>query len=464
MPGWLSFVLPLSIYMLTLDGTISTNGVGSSIIGMQYAMWKFGSFSLGVPPNLLVNTVDYAVFQGKAYSAIAPGAAILSYPFAAVGFSLGGGSLVLPGPAQVADEAFLAISASVAVYFVYRICRLYAGDRASLLVALAVAFATPVWPFATVVFENAPSLMLSVVAVYCVLRSPASPSSVRVPFAGGLLLGLASLVEYAAGLFVLPLAVFLRYRTGKWRSLLAFAIPFSIGPIADAVYNFALFGNPLIFPEQLKSGTAVPVSGLLSSFDPGSTLLHVLLYLESPYRGVVFLCPIMVFGFYALYRDWSVNMKSESLLFLTLFCLTLVFYSSWSDWAGGLAYGPRFLTVAAPYALVPIAPYLEREGGSRGRIVVFGLIAYSSLIQGAGALTSAFSVIGSPRTFQPLALNLPWLVGGRLDSWWISWGRLGATVAPLVFVGMVYLVLWGAAFVLSRGVSAAGPETSEGHR
>lgn len=456
MAGWIALLLPLLIYVLTLDGTIFTNGIDASIIGTQYALWKFGSFSIGTPQNLLINTVDYGVYQGKAYSAIAPGTALLSYPFASIGFILSGSKLRLPGPAQVADELFLAIAASIAVYSFYRICRLYADDKVSLLLALVMAFGTPVWPFTTIVFENSLSLMFSVIAVYFVLKSAMNPQGIRLPLAGGLSLGLASFVEYAAGLFVVPLAVFEWYRTRSWRNLTVFVSAFLIGPIANAVYNFILFRNPLIFPEQLKSGTAQPVGGLLSAFNIWSAPIHMLYYLMSPYRGVLFLAPILVFGLFALYLNWSsVWMQSESLLFLSLFCLVLVFYSAWSDWAGGLAYGPRFLTTAVPYMLIPLAPFLSKNHGGRWWALTLGLFVYSSFIQGAGALTSAFSVYGDWTTFQPLALNLSWLLQGKIDSWWILWNGLNGTLFPLVFEGGVYLLIWTVVLLLAKRPATA---------
>jgi len=441
--------LPLFIYVLSLDGTISTNGIDASIMGTQYALWKLGSLSLGTPQNLLVNTVDYGVFNGRAFSAIAPGTALFSYPFAATSFALTAGSFVLPGPVQVADELFLAIAASVAVYFTYRICRFYAGPQTSLFVALAMAFGTPVWPFATIVFENAPSLMFSVISVYFVLRSRQNPSNLCLPIIAGLFLGLAFFAEYAAGLFAIPLVIFLRRGKYAWKRLAAFVLFFSTGLIAHTIYNFSLFGDPLVFPEQLKSGTAIPVSGLLSSFNFPSAPMHMLFYLVSPYRGIAFLCPILIAGLLALYTNLRLErLRSESLLFLSLVVLVLVFYSSWYDWAGGLAYGPRLLTLAVPYMLISLAPYLNNSHAKWERTLLSGLFIYSSLIQGAGTITSAFSVSGNPIMFQPLALNFPWLLQGKLDSWWISWNDLGGSIIPGIFITVMFSLIWAGALLL----------------
>lgn len=441
--GWAALLVPFLFYALTLDGKIFSSGVDASIVATQYALWKTGTASIGTAGSLLVYTVDYGVHHGLAYSAIAPGTALLSYPFAAAAFALGGGLLVLPGPVQVADELFLAASASVAAYFFYRMCRLYSDEWVSLFLTLVLAFCTPLWPFTTVVFENAPSLMFSTIGVYFALSSPRNPDKPWLPLLSGLFVGLASFVEYAAALFSVPLAAFEAQRTRSGKNAAAFILGFTLGLTPNLLYNLLVFGNPLLFPEQLKSGTPKPLLGILSAFNPQPIPLHLAYYLASPYRGILFYSPILVAGLYAAYCSLKSGvMRPESALFLTLTAEVLAFYSAWFDWAGGLAYGPRFLTLATPYMLAPLTQHLARWLGGRWRTPLLALAAYSSFIQGLGALTDPFSVSGGPATFQPLAFNLQLLVQGRLDTWWMAAVGITGAISAWAFAAEVYMLVW----------------------
>jgi hypothetical protein len=453
--GWIAFLLPLLVYLLTLNGRASTNGVDAAITGTQYALWQYGTFSLGTPPHLIASTIDYGLYHGQAYSAIAPGMALFSYPFAAIGFAAG-------IPTRIADELFLALAASVGVYFVYRINRLYAGDNVSLVVALATAFGTPIWPFTTVVFENVLSMMFAVVATYCVLRSSLMPNRLDPPLLAGLLLGLAFFVEYAAALFVVPLVAFMWRRSRSVRGSALLFLSFLTGPVLHGAYNYALFGNPLITPEQLHAGASQPLVGILHSFDFWSAPVHLLLYFGSPYRGMLCLCPIMILGLLAFLPNWRLTtFRAETLLFLTLAVLILVFYSAFLDWAGGLAYGPRYLTIAVPFMLIPLAPYLDRIRTYKEWAPFFGLVVYSSFIQGAGAMTTAYSVAGGPLIFQPLALNIPWLLNSHLGLWLLTPNSPDATLLGYLIEGVVFLLIWAIIFLAIRTTIGKGP-TDEG--
>jgi len=453
-PGWIAFVLPLIIYILTLDGKASTSGVDAAITGTQYALWKYGTLSLGTPPHLISSTIDYGVYHGLAYSAIAPGMTLISYPFAA--FSFASGISV-----RLADEFFLSLAGSVGIYFVYRICRLYAGPAASLMVALAAAFGTPIWPFTTVVFENVLSMMFAVVSVYFVLRYSSKTPRTAPPLVAGVLLGLASFVEYAAVLFVVPLALYVWYRSRSARSTGILILSFLVGPILNAIYDFVLFGNPLILPEELKSKASQPLVGILASFNIGSAPIHVLLYIASPYRGVIFLCPVMFLGILAIIPNWRVaSLRAESLLLLSLALLIIVFYSAWWDWAGGLAYGPRFLTIAAPFMTVPLAPYLDRIRRHWEGMPFYALVVYGSFIQGAGAMTTAYSNAGGSNLFQPLSLNIPWLLDSHLGLWWLASSTPDSVLVGYIVVGAIYLTIWATISLAMRAKlraqSAAG--------
>lgn len=69
---------------------------------------------------------------------------MISLPFAAQGFVMDGGVLTDRGYSMIMGELFLALSASFASVFVYKISRLYAKCIPSLLASITFALATTV--------------------------------------------------------------------------------------------------------------------------------------------------------------------------------------------------------------------------------------------------------------------------------------------------------------------------------
>jgi hypothetical protein len=433
-----AFCLPLAVYLIGLNGKWSSD-YPTSILGMQYAMWARHSLSLGTSGTLVVQSADLSSFAGNFYSAISPGFAILSFPFAALGFVLDGNTLNLWGWSLISDEAFVAICSAVAVTVVYETAKLYASEKASLVAALALAFATPLWPASTALFFHGVSLMFSTLSVYSVLRFAHGKGGSASLVASGVFLGLAGFVEYVALLFVVPVVLYLAVRRfpGAIPKLLA---GFSIGPAAQLAYNYVAFQNPFLFPEALKTGAS---GSLLSRFDLHDAIIHVAYYLVSPYRGLFVFSPIAVLGVFALLLLGGRRIpRWDALLFGSVFAITLVTYSSWTDWDGGLFYGPRFLILGLPALVIPLAAAVDEWPTRSTGITMFALFVASSFIEGVGALSTAFGVQGDPSTFELTVLNLPWLLQGKLDAWWISMGNLQTSSLVALLPISTFAILW----------------------
>lgn len=440
----LSFSIPLLIYAITLNGVFQSD-YPESIIGTQWAMWKYHSFALGPPGGLIVQTVDKGLYNGQYYSAISPGFAFLSFPFAAVGFVLDGNSLNLFGSVLILDESFLAITGALAVLITYKICRLYAEPLPSFIAALTLAFGTSVWPFATMLFVHDASLLFSSAAVLLVLRYAKGQTHGPLQLAvAGVFLGVSSFVEYVAALMLIPVLAYLFLSKAGIRGVVLTVGGFLVGPILQLSYNYGVFGNPLLFPEQLKSGP----SSLASQFDFLGMVAHAAYYVASPYRGVALLSPVVLLGFYGLYRMYRSGNRTDSGLFVSLFLVVLLPYSAWQDWAGGLAYGPRFLILSLPYMIIPISTLLAERQSTPRRAGFFALFAFSSFIQGTGALTTAFSVAGGPLLYQPFSLNIPWLLEGKLDSWSITRLPWADASTNQLVAAALFVSLWLAVAVL----------------
>ncbi len=197
----LSFILPAIIYLLTLN---SGGGQSGNIVSMQSSMLQNHSM------NVFPEGIDMIRVGGKLFNVYAPGFAFLSFPFATLGFVSYGVLNGYVGNAVLMDETFLAISASSSGYLVFKTSQLFSrNSRANLLASLAVTLGSSVWPFALSVFPHDTSLLFSLFGVYLVLRSSRAQAYSGGSFAvAGISIGIATLVEYAAAVFVFsPFAV-----------------------------------------------------------------------------------------------------------------------------------------------------------------------------------------------------------------------------------------------------------------
>lgn len=447
--AYLSFFVPLLVYVITLNGVFQSD-YPTSVLGTQWAMWEYHSFSLNPLGSLVVQTVDKGLLNGQYYSAISPGLAILSFPFAGLGFILDGNTFSVFGSALVLDELFLAITGALAMSITYKICRFYTRPLPSFIAALTLAFGTSVWPFTTMLFVQDASLLFSVLAVYLVLRYTKRERKTPVQLVlAGVSLGVSFFVEYVAGLLIIPILAYLILTKARTRDVLPTLYGFLIGPFLQLSYNYGVFGNPLLFPEQLKGDAS---QSLLGRFDPLGILLHTLLYVDSPYRGLLLFSPVIAFGIYGLYKMYdSDDTKLDAILFFSLFLAVILPYAAWQDWAGGQVYGPRFLILGLPYLAIPIAAVLARSQSTLLKSGFVFLFILSSFIEGAGALTTAISVAGNGSSSPPIELNIPWLLEGKLDSWWV--GKLsgaGASTFELISVAL-FISLWCMmAFLVNR--------------
>lgn len=440
----LALVIPLAVYCLTLN---SEGGQAGSFVALQAAIVQNHSLAISR------NGSDTLQFAGKNYIVYAPGFTFISLPFAEIGFILDGPKAVFPAFAYLMDELCLSIAASIASLLVYKMSLFYTGRRSrssALFAAFTLAFATGVWPFSVEVFPHVLSMALALAGVYFVLvyTKGVKKSDLALGVAG-LALGLATFVEYAAGLFALPILLYLITRESKSslvsRIANAGTIYFSsffllAGVGLNFLYNYEIFKNPLKFPQQ---AFAYGVHFYLAY-----TAIHVLYYLVSPYRGILLYSPVLILGFYGLYRMLRTrSSRADAILFLSLFFLIVIFYSSWQDWDGAGGFGPRFLTLGLPFLVIPISFLLSEKSMSMSlRYTFVGLFVVSSLLEGMGAITNFSPAVQNVLTYIPLSYNLPRLLEGRFIVWWAEWfGLLGLTTVEMAFAS-IFVFIW---FVVS---------------
>ncbi|PSO09496.1 hypothetical protein B9Q04_00120 [Candidatus Marsarchaeota G2 archaeon BE_D] len=439
----LSFVVPFTVYALTLNGYYASDHP-NSMLDLQYSLLV--NHTPILPSWMASNSVDVSLYHGVYSSAIAPGASILSAPFGAVGILLDK-QFTLFGWQRLFDELFVALCASLSSLLVFRVARMFWGAKASFFASLTFSFGTLVWPYATVLFQHDVATLFVLLGAYFSLRGK--------PRSAGFTLGVAMLVDYTATLFFIPY-VWLAQKKWGLRGVVNLSLGCVLSGWTGLAYNFWVFKNPLIFPEEYWVGAH---GSLFSRFTPSLAPEHFALLLFSPYRGLALFSPILVVGAVSLYHmSRSPKLYEAAVFFASLFTVNLVFYSFWGDWRGGLSYGPRFMVDSTPFLAIPIAGLVEGCRQNWVKPPVFALYAYSVFVQAIGSFTDVFSGYGGWRFYQPFDYNLGLLLRGRLSVWWIDIGVGEPLYVKYVFVlctiVIVYtlgaLALWGFGFPAFR--------------
>ena len=437
------FVIVFVVFELSINGIWATDH-GISFTQLDYALWHDHSVGLQSAATVPPWTVDDFVYKGENYSALAPGTPFLALPFLGAAFTIYGGYTSW-GPSIPLSETFVALMGAGAACLVYLIGLMFFRRSTSAFLALAFAFSTILWPFATYFFQSDVSAFFVLLTAYFALRASRAPeSAMATSFVSGLAAGVAFSVDYVNAVILPFVLVFLLVskrssKASMARSAGAFILGALPGLAAIAAYNYAIFGNPFTTTEQYFNGK----SSVFASFtNPIYSGLELDLFSFS--RGLFIYSPILALGVMGYFDAFlgRVN-KRETLLLLGMFLCILLPYAAWYQPDGGVGFGPRFLVAAIPFLLLPAGYILE---SIRGRVLwgVYAAFIAGVVINGLGALVSAIPP-QTPSNVSPLANTIiPRLVVGNLNVWWIfdvgSFWPLAT--AAMISTGAAIPILW----------------------
>ena len=416
--GLLLFVVVLVAFELSINGIWATDH-GISFTQLDYALWHDHSVGLRSSATVPPWTVDDFLYKGENYSALAPGTPFLALPFLGVAFTLYGGYTSW-GPSIPMSETFVALMGAGAACLVYLLALMFFRRSTSIFLALAFAFSTILWPFATYFFQSDVSAFFVLLTAYFALRASRTPGPGMEPtLISGLAAGVAFSVDYVNAVLIPFVLIFLLVsKRGSKASMARTAIAFIIGTLpglaAIGAYNYAIFGNPFTTTEQYFNGK----TSVFASFtNPIYSGLELDLFSFS--RGLFAYCPILalgVMGFFDAFR--GKGNRRETLLLLGMFLCILLPYAAWYQPDGGVAFGPRFLVAGIPFLLLP-AGYILDTIGKRALWCVYAALVAGVVINGLGALVSAIPP-QTPSNVSPLTNTIiPRLVVGNLNVWWI---------------------------------------------
>ena len=233
---------------------------------------------------------------------------------------------------------------------------------------LAFAFGTTFFPFATIFFDHALTASLLLAAFYFIREKGGAPaggraSAVRLHVAG-FCGGLAVVTNYLAIVPVVFLALYALLATRRdawhWRA----AIHFSLGGIVPAIvllgYNTVNFGGPFRLANDYQSPLFKDTDAFLGMFHWPSPYIAGLISV-SPYRGIFFLCPVLVLGLYGIVR-WLMEKEraAEARLCLAVFGFFFFVNCCFNGYHGGFSSGPRYLVPGLPFLALPLVVAFAR--------------------------------------------------------------------------------------------------------
>jgi hypothetical protein len=265
-----------------------------------------------------------------------------------------------------------------------------ASQRSAALAALVLAFGSPFWISAgQTLGQHGLTVLLASTALLSVARLERTEDR-RWALVAGIACALAAGIRLPnLVLFVAFLGYLLIHRP---RSALAFAAPALALGAPFALLLLGILGGhsgglqALAFLGRIGDQFASPFRGSLPAL------------LVSPGEGLFVWAPVLLLLLLPVAEALASRGRSETaplegpprhrllVLCAVLFGLLLLLYASYVVWWGGRTYGPRYLTDALPFLLLPAAaglePWLERRAFWAAFVV---LLLWSAYVQALGA-------------------------------------------------------------------------------
>ena len=243
------------------------------------------------------------------------------------------------------------LSALGCVLFFRLACDFAGGAKMpALLATFAFAFGTTFFPFGTILFDHNLTAVLLLASFYF-LRPPTAR-----PALAGFCAGCAVVTNYVAGGAVLALGLYalLAPRPAHWRRALLFSLGGLLPALLLGWYHMANFGSPFALSNDFQNPLFKDPHGSLGMFGTPSGYVAGLLAV-SPYRGVFWLSPVLLFGL----AGWCVWLRektfsAEARLGLAIFAWFFLVNTSFNGYHGGFSAGPRYLVPGLPFLALPL--------------------------------------------------------------------------------------------------------------
>ena len=259
----------------------------------------------------------------------------------------------------------------------------------------------------------------------------------------GVTLGAELLIDYAGIVPIAALAGCSLLQSAKkgthdfFRTALFLGIPLTAAFAILSYYHYSISGNIFVSPntlfaEQLRAQSFFPNNEAIFGF-PSAASVWGLTF--SPYRGLFLYFPPALLSFYA-FRSPFCRRNPIAWLGIISAVGILTFNACYYSWSGSSCFGPRHLTMALPFLLLPLV-FVETK-------IIRGFCLTSFLFTFSGIATVySDDVRINLATFLYRGLFLHWMWVIQYEILPAHFGIHLAYTSSVLPYAILSLVLWG---------------------
>lgn len=360
--------------------------------------------------------------------------------------------------------SLLSALAAVGLFRVLLSLKISQGN--AFLTTIAYAFGTPVFFYSTTYFSHVFGAAFVIFSLV-VLVGLKSLKQTMAFMLLGILAGTALLMEYETLVLIGVLGLYVLYRW-KPNGLIFFCLGALMPIMILFAYNTLAFGGPFHTPHQFLVGPnrLNHTVGILGFTVPRPEKLFGLLL--SPARGLFLYSPWLLLAFVGWFV--ALRLKKRPMIDFALMGILAstalwIWISSFTDWKGGAAFGPRYLITSFPLMSVAVAFALSRVP----KFISISLVAVSVANNWLGAQFGFAANLWEPwRKFLTSGFVLPVVSAitshstsdNPLTKSLNNWMWLITVVYGLLIVGCAVLISFGLRKRTKLGLSM--PSSLEG--
>jgi hypothetical protein len=250
---------------------------------------------------------------------------------------------------------------SVGIFFL--ICLEHKFTRKnSLLLSFLLAFSTILWAYSNTSLNALPAGFFLLLG-YLFFKKFFRLNKNKFLLFSSTSLGFAFLIRHDTILFIIPIFFFVIINILKRNSKISSLIFYTL-PILFSYFVYRFMPSLRYIKSEDNSSTALgsEISYFGTIFAPGISHIFTALFglLFSPGVGLFIFSPILITVFFS-FPDFFRKNKSECILILSFFIMTLLYHANLNHWHGLVAWGPRYLVPLVPFLLIPLGASLEQR-------------------------------------------------------------------------------------------------------
>ncbi len=256
------------------------------------------------------------------------------------------------------------VGALTVVVFFWLCLALTQSRAAALLTSVLFGFGTLFLAYTGTFFSEPLAMLFLTSSLYGLVRLEGGVKRpALILFLVGVSIGLSALTHISAMLLVPFITVYLFAVTARdpdaphpWRDALRRVAIFCAGLglmlLLLAWYNYARFGDVL---ETGRTAVDGALYGYGTTVNPLNNFWKLFV---SAGKGLLFYCPLALLSL-IVWKPFHRRHRLLSIMILSAFLGRVIFIASRSDWHAGWGLGPRFLVMALPLMVLPVAVFFK---------------------------------------------------------------------------------------------------------